>query len=111
MRQDNQFGLNIMQAVAKNIATSRVTNSLWTVHAEAKDVPNLQAEWDTLNVHTKISSSTDWSHLLADYWPEVKQAFERIGFTGEQYEPFLKTLGAWEFLTGDLPYDPDFDIT
>lgn len=97
--------------------------SLNAIYAEAEDLPNLQAEWDTFSVHQQIDSSTDWSHLLADYWPEVKQAFERGELTGEQerayrrivgvfeqHEAFLETLGVLVFLKREVPYDPDFDI-
>jgi hypothetical protein len=71
----------------------RIEVGLRAVLAEVEDLPTVGEDWATLPDGNRASIALDWAHLMADYFPELEEAYRSDEMTLEQRSRY-RTLRA-----------------
>jgi hypothetical protein len=79
--------------VAPSKAASGIGSRLEALSADIGDLPELDAEWDTLDEAERVSWSLTWDHVMGTYLPLVDDAYRRGRMTPEQADAYRETLG------------------
>jgi hypothetical protein len=79
--------------VAPSKVASKVVVGLEMLGADIGDLPDLDAEWDTLDEAERVSWSLTWDHVMGTYLPLVDEAYRRGRMTPEQAATYRETLG------------------
>ncbi|MDQ2785297.1 MAG: hypothetical protein M3Y58_09890 [Chloroflexota bacterium] len=77
---------------AKTEVTDRVERRLSGILAEVDWLPNTAAEWNELPDGERASISMDWDHLMADYLPEIHNAYHADQMTPDQRARYYELL-------------------
>lgn len=75
----------------------RIDVGLRAVLAEVEDLPTVAEEWAALSDANRASIALDWAHLMADFLPELEEAFRADEMTPEQqtrYQTLRQKLSA-----------------
>ena len=78
--------------VAPSKTASGVASRLEALAADVSDLPQLDAEWETLDEAEQVSWSLTWDHVMGTYLPLVDEAYRRGRMTPEQAALYRKTL-------------------
>ena len=73
----------------------RVERRLDLLLAEVEELPSTHAEWDELEDWERTSMSLEWSHLMADYLPQLDGQYRAGELAPEQqarYQDLLRKL-------------------
>ncbi len=70
----------------------RVERDLDAIHSFVDDLPNLMEEWETLEEWDRVSTSLDWSHMMADYLSELEEYYNASHLTNKQRSSYRELL-------------------
>jgi hypothetical protein len=80
--------------VATPEVAARIERKLRAIAAEVDDLPNVEAEWETLPDWNQASIAIEWAHLMADYLTELDELNRDRSMSDDQQLRYCAMLHA-----------------